>query len=813
MYTTKIPVRSLVEFILRSGSLLSSSGIKDPAAMQEGTRIHKMLQRRMGPGYNAEAALSITMPVTYDGVSFELSLEGRADGIFTDETGTIIDEIKGVYNDIEAMEEPVAVHRAQALCYAYMYSVKHGLEHIGIRMTYCHIPTENVRYFNEIMEFGNLENWFNNLVNEYAKWIAWQIKWHKKRNSSIQDLEFPFEYRKGQDTIVKGVYQSILRKKRLYIEAPTGVGKTISVLFPAVKSIGGGIAEKIFYLTAKTITRTVAGETFKILSGKGMALKSLTITAKEKICILGKPRCHPSTCERALGHFDRVNDAVFDIITHEDNISREIITRYAEKHNVCPFEMCLDTAIWADAIIGDYNYVFDPSANLKRFFANHGQNNYVFLIDEAHNLVDRAREMYSASLIKEDFIELKKTTKTISRKITNALEQCNKCLLALKRDCDEVQKYSVKDIEEFIIKLMRLSAVFDKYFQQQSVSLHPLKPEIREILLDFYFKIYNFLSIHEILDSKYIIYGDYTENSFFCLHLKCMDPSTNLGNCLNKGLSAVFFSATLLPVRYYMEQLAGRADDYAIYAPSPFPADNRLLMAASDTSTKYTRRTPAEYKKIAGYIYDFTKFKTGNYMVFFPSYKMMEDINFYLDGYLHSNNFSTDDGNNYIDNSGNKIYICKQAASMDEDERENFLLNFTDNPEYTTIGLCIMGGIFGEGIDLKNNRLIGTVIVGTGLPMVCTENELFREYFDENKGSGFSYAYQYPGMNKVLQAAGRVIRTSTDKGIILLLDERFLRQDYIELFPREWYPYNIVNRNYMGTCIKNFWEKHGNQER
>lgn len=813
MYTTKISVRSLVEFILRSGSLLSSLGIKDPDAMQEGTRIHKMLQRRMGSGYNSEVALSITIPVTYDGTSFELSLEGRADGIFTDGTETVIDEIKGVYNDIEAMEGPVAVHRAQALCYAYIYSVKHSLRHIGIRMTYCHIPTENVRYFNEIMEFSDLENWFNNLVNEYAKWIAWQLKWHKKRNSSIQNLEFPFEYRKGQNTIVKSVYQSILRKKRLYIEAPTGVGKTISVLFPAVKSIGAGITEKIFYLTAKTITRTVAEETFKTLSSKGMALKNLTITAKEKICILDKPRCHPSTCERALGHFDRVNDAVFDIITHEDNISREIITRYAEKHNVCPFEMCLDTAIWADAIIGDYNYVFDPSANLKRFFANQSQNNYVFLIDEAHNLVDRAREMYSASLIKEDFLEVKKTAKTTSRKITNALEHCNQCLLSLKRECDEVKKYSVNDIEELILRLMRLSAVFDEYFQQQSASLHPLKPEIREILLDFYFKIYNFLSIHEILDSKYIIYGSYTENSFFCLNLKCMDPSTNLDNCLNRGLAAVFFSATLIPVRYYMEQLAGRADDYAIYAPSPFLADNRLLMVASDISTKYTRRTPAEYKKIAAYIYDFTKFKTGNYMVFFPSYKMMEDINLYLTEYLYSNNFLMDDENNYIDNSGNKIHICKQAVSMDENEREDFLLNFTDNPEYTTIGLCIMGGIFGEGIDLKNNRLIGTVIVGTGLPMVCTENELFREYFDENKGPGFNYAYQYPGMNKVLQAAGRVIRTATDKGAILLLDERFLRQDYTKLFPAEWYPYNVVNRNYMGTCIKAFWEKQDNQER
>lgn len=809
MYTTKISVRNLVEFILRSGSILSSSGIKDPDAMQEGTRIHKMLQRRMGSGYNAEVTLSVTLPLTYDGISFELTIEGRADGIFTDETGIVIDEIKGVYNDIFIMEEPIAVHRAQALCYAYIYTSRHKLGQIGIRMTYCHIPTEKVRYFNEIIRYSDLETWFNQLINEYAKWVSWQIKWHEKRNTSIQNTEFPFEYRKGQNNIVKGVYQSILRKKRLYIEAPTGVGKTISVLFPAVKSMGEGITEKIFYLTAKTITRTVAEETCQILSGSGMELKNITITAKEKICVLSKPQCHPSTCERALGHFDRVNDAVFDIITHEDNISREVISKYAEKHNVCPFEMCLDTAIWADIITGDYNYVFDPSASLKRFFANQTKNNYVFLIDEAHNLVDRAREMYSAELIKEDFIEIKKITKTISRKLTISLEHCNHCLLKLKRECDDVKKYDILDIEEFILKLMRLSAVFDGYFQNQTASASPLKPEIREKLLDFYFKIYGFLSIYEILDSKYIIYSDYTETGFFCLHLRCIDPSANLDNCLNRGIAAIFFSATLLPVKYYMEQLAGRPDDYAIYAPSPFPVNNRMLMVASDTSTKYTRRTPSEYKKIAGYIYDFVSAKIGNYMVFFPSYKMMEDITWHLLDFLHLNGYTSDDIDNYTNNSGSKICLCRQYVSMDEKEREDFLLKFADNPKHTTIGLCIMGGIFGEGIDLKNNRLIGAVIVGTGLPMVCTENEIFREYFDKNNGSGFNYAYQYPGMNKVLQAAGRVIRTGTDKGGILLLDERFLRQDYIELFPREWYPYNIVNRTYMGTCIREFWK---NQE-
>ena len=286
-----------------------------------------------------------------------------------------------------------------------------------------------------------------------------------------------------------------------------------------------------------------------------------------------------------------------------------------------------------------------------------------------------------------------------------------------------------------------------------------------------------------------------------------MDPSTNLDNCLNKGISAVFFSATLLPVRYYMEQLAGRADDYAIYAPSPFPVNNRLLMVASDVSTKYTRRNPYEYRKIATYIYNFITSKTGNYMVFFPSYKMMEDLNPYINECLSGHGYSVNENKEYINNDSHKICIYPQSTSMDEQEREDFLSKFVDNPGYTTAGLCVMGGIFGEGIDLKGTRLIGAVIIGTGLPMVCTENELFLEYFEENKGSGFDYAYKYPGMNKVLQAAGRVIRTDKDKGAILLLDERFLQEGYQELFPREWYPYNIVTKNYMGTCINDFWNK------
>lgn len=814
MHKIKISVRNLVEFILRSGDLVSSeSGLADPDAMQEGTRIHKKLQNRMGASYQAEVPLSITLPWNRDGVEMEFTVEGRADGIFPEPSANekidivdsmTIDEIKGVYRPLFFIKEPVPVHRAQALCYAYIYAQQHQLSGMGVRMTYCHIPTEETKYFSEWLSIQELEKWFSDLLDEYAKWMAWQILWQEKRNLSIKALDFPFAYREGQFSLIKGVYQSILRKKRLYIEAPTGVGKTLSTLFPSVKSVGEGLAEKIFYLTAKTITRTVAEEALRILTGQQMQLKSITLTAKEKICILDKPQCNPGSCPRALGHFDRVNDAVFDLLTSENLISREHILAYAEKHNVCPFEMSLDVSSWCDAIIGDYNYAFDPTACLKRFFAQETENDYLFLVDEAHNLVSRAREMYSATLVKEEFLAAKKIAEPHNGKAARGLAACNKELLRLKRECDEVYIYEPIEIEPLILKLMRLvTSLEELLLGRTDRSLEagegagrdtapPLSSEGREQLLTLYFDLRSFVGIYENLDDKYRIYANYAPSGDFLLHLQCMDPSTNLDSYLKKGRSAVFFSATLLPVTYYQEQLAGREEDYAIYAPSPFPTDNRLLMIGRDVSTKYTRRGPSEYEKIARYILQFAQAKTGNYLIFFPSYRMMEDV----EGYLRDAMSDMEDQM--------ELYI--QNPSMTEEEREEYLSHFENTSTRTTLGLCVMGGIFGEGIDLKGSRLIGAVIIGTGLPMVCTENELFREYFDRHNGSGFDYAYQYPGMNKVLQAAGRVIRTATDHGAILLLDERFLQPAYQKLFPREWYPYEVVNLQTMNHYLSAFWQ-------
>lgn len=585
MHTCKVSVRDLVEFILRSGDIVSSStGIRDTDAMQEGTRIHKKLQKQMGSQYHAEVPLKYTSSVCYDNLSFAISVEGRADGIFpksllprlydfadfsseipleteaehthpiipcrtiihddSEAPTDFIDEIKGIYRNVHTMYEPIAVHRAQALCYAYIYASQEHLSSIGIRITYCHIPTEDIRYFYEVITYEDLHRFYETLLTEYAKWLAWQIHWQEERDASIRPLEFPFVYRNGQADLVKGVYQSILRQKRLYIEAPTGVGKTIATIFPAVKAMGEHLTGKIFYLTAKTITRTVAENTFALLANHQAALKSITLTAKDKICILEKANCHPANCERAKGHFDRINDAVYDLITHESQITRDIITQYALKHEVCPFELSLDASLWCDAVIGDYNYAFDPDSHLKRFFSDGaaGSTANLFLVDEAHNLVDRARDMYSAVLIKEDVLETKRLLKTKSKKITASLESVNRALLDLKRQCDELLICTLSMTDALLGRLLRLQSVMDEFLQDPSFSEKKLSEEQFSQLLDFYFNIRSFVNVYELVDEHYLIYCDYNDNSNFCVHLQCMNPSANLEQYLAMGTLRYFFS-------------------------------------------------------------------------------------------------------------------------------------------------------------------------------------------------------------------------------------------------------------------------------
>ena len=803
-----VSVRNLVEFILRCGDIDNRKAAFSPDAMQEGGRIHRMIQRKMGSNYHAEVGLSYT----HNNGRYSIIIDGRADGIIietakniddvskpTDKIIITIDEIKGTYHDLIKMKQAVPVHLAQAKCYAYIYAAQNNVGFIRVRMTYCHLETEEIRYFHYDFEFEELKEWFDNIIAQYEKWADYSFEWQNLRQESIKNLTFPFEYREGQKDLVTYVYRTIYHRRKLFIEAPTGVGKTVSTVFPAVKAVGEGLAEKIFYLTAKTITRTVAEDTFRLLRENGLRFKSVILTAKEKICFLEEMECNPDACPYAKGHYDRINDAIYDLLIEEESFNREKAEQYAKKHQVCPFEMCLDMSLFSDAVICDYNYVFDPHVYLRRFFTEGVRRDYVFLVDEAHNLVERGREMYSATLCKEDFLKLKKEVKPYSVKLEKQLDKCNREMLVLKRECETYK--IIESISPFIIALNRLNAVMEDYLEEHDDS------PVRQDILEFYFEVSHFLGIHDLMDENYVTYSQMNDDGSFILKLFCVNPSKNLLECMMRGRSTILFSATLLPIQYYKTLLGAQDGDYEVYANSVFKPEKRGLFIGSDVTSRYTRRGETEYYNIACYLYEIIKNRYGNYMVFFPSHAFLQNV------YKSFMEYFADE----------QIECILQKDHMSEASREEFLARFAGNEncnltdminmdieieeEKILIGFCVMGGIFSEGIDLKNDSLIGVIIVGTGLPQVCNEREILKKYFDSLGEAGFDYAYRYPGMNKVLQAAGRVIRTAQDVGIVALLDERFLNSSYKKLFPREWSNYEVVTLDRIAKRVERFWDE------
>lgn len=804
----RISVRSFVEFLLRSGDIDNRKSGGNEDAMAEGARIHRMIQQRMGIEYQAE----VWMVETVAFPAYSIVIEGRADGIIDDgKSGrVIVDEIKSTHRELKKIQLPQAVHLAQAKCYAYIYAKQHGLEEIGVRMTYCNIDTEQIKYFHENFKFSTLQKWFAGLLEQYQKWADFEYNWKEKRQKSIEEICFPFTYRTGQKQLVGYVYQTICERKKLYMEAPTGVGKTISTMYPAIKAMGEGKADKLFYLTAKTVTGTVARNTLDILREKGLSFKSVVITAKEKICPMDECICNPEHCPFAKGHFDRINDAVYDLLTHEDVFDRECILEYALTHEVCPFEMGLDMSLFSDGIICDYNYLFDPYAYLRRFFAEGLKGSYLFLVDEAHNLVERGRGMYSAVLVKEDFLKFKEMVKPHSPYLARLAEKCNKELLLFKKECQTYQ--ILTSHAAFITTCNKLHGAINNYLDDHEEC--PIKEEI----LDFYFEVDRFLDTYDRMDPQhYVTYTGYDDNDCFFIKEFCVDPSEELGQCMNKGVATILFSATFLPIQYYKSLLGGEENDYEVYARSTFPPDRQMLLIGNEVTSKYTRRGETEYLNIARYIYNITSAKTGNYMVFFPSHAFLENV------YQAFEDLYGQD---------KEICLLMQGSHMKEEEREAFLEFFLNQEEVdftgkidmeilveeetekeltednakTIIGFCVLGGIFGEGIDLKNDSLIGAIIVGTGLPQVCPEREILKKHFDAMGEDGFDYAYKYPGMNKVLQAAGRVIRTAEDAGIVALLDERFLQNGYRKMFPAEWKNIKTFAIENASIAAADFWE-------
>lgn len=793
----QISVRGIVEFLLRHGDIDNRRNVAGEEAMQIGSKLHRMIQSRMGSEYRAEYPLKYE----YETELSHLYIDGRADGIITLEPSKIIiDEIKSTYRELDRIEEPEPEHLAQAKCYAAIYLMQENLHEISVRITYINVESEDIRYFQSHFSGEEITTWFNDLLREYTRWTDMNAQWIISRNESIQSLEFPFPYRDGQRDLVGHVYRTIYHEKKLFIEAPTGTGKTLSVLFPAIRSVGEKRGDKIFYLTARTIARTVAEEAMTVLKQNGLRARNLTLTSKEKICFMEEKDCNPLKCPYAKGHYDRINECLYDLITNADSFDRQIIEEYAKKYEVCPFELSLDVSLFADVIICDYNYVFDPNAYLRRFFAAGNAGDYLFLIDEAHNLVDRGREMYSATLIKENLLACKRACKDHNPRIASAIDKCNADMLAIKRNSSDKNLTVIMSIEKLVGHVDRLKQIISEYMAEHTEGVG------HEEIVELFFDISAFLNIYELVDENYVIYSDYTASGDFYIKLFNVDPSDNIGHCMDRARSSILFSATLLPIQYYKSLLGGTAQDYEVYAKSVFDTANRLLFQAKGVSSKYTGRTREQYVRMADYINRVVRAKKGNYMVFAPSYSFMYEVyEAYMDEFY---------------NPDEEEVIC-QSGQMNEQAKEEFLYRFKGADSEITlnelinfeievedrslIGFCVLGGIFAEGIDLKDDALIGVIVIGTGLPQIGGERDLLKDYFDQKGLDGFDYAYRYPGMNRVLQAAGRLIRTDSDRGVIALLDERYSQTANRRLLPREWSDMKVLGPDDIEKELINFW--------
>ncbi|MDT2736561.1 helicase C-terminal domain-containing protein [Enterococcus pseudoavium] len=779
MVVKKVAIRELVEFILRRGSI--DEGKNSNHTPQEGARIHRQLQKEAGPNYQKEVWLKKSLEIA----DTAIQIEGRADGIYLEDERVYIDEIKTSETPFEELETGIIdLYFYQAMVYAYIYSEQESLAEISTRLTYFQTIEEKITRQVRSFTFEELTIFFKDLIEHYEAWLIFQTQWRNTRNESLKALAFPFDtYRAGQRELAAAVYKTIHAQQKLFVEAPTGTGKTMSTLFPAFKAMGEELGERIFYLTAKTITRQVAEETVTKITKKEARIKSVTLTAKDKICFLTERNCTPEHCPFAKGYYDRVNEGLWDMLNNADQYTRPVIEEYAKKHELCPFELSLDVSRFCDLVVGDYNYLFDPTVYLRRFFEEENKTNLV-LVDEAHNLVNRSKEMYSASIARENLAQIEKDLDKSFKKLTKAFRRTDNEFELIQQALDgKAYHHQAAAPENLINSLFKLQEQIKEWLAENPD--HPLQQK----MLPVYFEILRFTRMSEFYDDHY---QTTVEHKRYDLIVKeyCIDPSWFLEQTMEKVGSSILFSASFSPLEYYQEVLGGGEESLTYRLPSPFPNENRLVMVDASIQTTYQQRTQS-IPKIAASIEGLVKTKTGNYLVFFPSFQYLDQVaDYFHDVYP-------------------EYEIQIQGSKLNEQEREEFLAAFVPQPEKTLIGFCVLGGIFSEGIDLVGERLIGTVVVGVGLPQVNHEQELIKDYYDEKQKQGFSYAYQLPGMNKVIQAAGRVIRTMEDQGIILLLDQRYLNPHYQNLLPVNWADRQVLfGPNAVSQAAQAFWQLH-----
>lgn len=755
-----LSVRNLVEHVYRSGSL--DSGFRTMSTLAEGTKAHQKIQKQYGEQDQKEVYLNAEIP--YEDLLF--AIDGRCDGLLvTEEDGILIDEIKSTAKDIESLtEEMYPVHWAQANLYAYMYALENKVSQLGVRLTYVHVDTEQQKRFERVVAFEDLELFVRHVLESYAPYARMLHRNKRVREMSISGLSFPFPaFREGQRKLAGSVYKSIVEGRKLFARAPTGIGKTISTLYPTIKAIGEGKVQHLFYLTARTITRTAAEEALALMKSQGLQLRSVTITAKDKICFQEEVDCRKEKCSYADGYYDRVNEALLDLLTNETLINRSTIEQYARKHTVCPFEFSLDAAYAADAVICDYNYVFDPRVSLKRISGEY-KNQTVLLLDEAHNLVDRAREMFSAELEKRSFLELEREFKGSRPELHGAARAINKWFISLRKQAADGQPAIMTKEQPF--ELVELVEAFIIHAERELAAGRDSLETGSVLLLETYFAASSFLRISKLYDESYISYAEIGRGDVR-LKLFCLNPADLLRQ-MGKGYRAhVFFSATISPLNYYMDMLGADEEDYSVTLPSPF-AKEQWEVSIAPISTKYVDRDRTR-EPLVRLLRDTVMNKRVNYLIFFPSYEYMNSVY-----------------EAFVAEKHEGIDTLIQTPQMQEDERDSFLAAFVKDADQALVGFAVMGGIFSESIDLVGNRLQGVIVVGVGMPQIGLERNLIKNYFDEDGRKGFDYAYVYPGINKVLQAGGRLIRSEQDRGVLLLVDDRYTERRYQRLLPEEW---------------------------
>lgn len=769
-----LSVHQLVDYLLRRGSI--DSRIFNLETMQEGTRIHLRYQSIQNGDYESEVPLECNIECD----EFIFTLQGRADGIIHQKDYDVIDEIKSTNADLEEFYmEQGPWHLGQAVCYGYMYCKINNLSEIGVQLTYISQVNNEKLIKKFYYPFNKLEEEVLSLLKRYAKFYRVLVEYKQNRITSSMNLEFPFdEFRKGQREVAKYVYKVANDGGLFFFEAPTGTGKTMSTLFPAVKTFAEERNEKLFYLSAKTQAKLVAHDAMKLLIEKGLKAHSIVLSSKEQMCQCEAQKCNPDDCPFAKNYYEKINPLIQQVLVEQDCIDKEIILNYALNNEICPFEFQLDLSLYCDVIICDYNYLFDPVVYLKRFFEN-SKNPYFALIDEAHNLNERTKDMFTMAIDEDILLSMQKAYRHI--KAPTLKRNLKKIIIYIENICENVTQNTIVEHDFENIFYDMLSGLFS--------TMQNFMKEKDDLVLDEFLEVFKminrFIKIHEYLDENFVTYID-VENTRK-LVIRCIDPSNLINDTLSKIRGAVMFSATLTPIEYYINTLGGDEQTPYLKLPSPFDQNNLCLMVRGDISTRYKDREYS-YQEIADSIKAVTSAKVGNYLVFFSSY-------IYLQNVLH--HFNVEDEQ-----------VLVQEQNMTVKEKEDFLSHFIENPNKTTIGFAVLGGIFSEGIDLVSSRLIGAIVVGVGLPMVSFERNLIKEYYDNKGLDGFDYSYTNPGKNKVMQAAGRVIRSKNDRGVVLLIDQRFLNYKYRDLFKLEWSHYKKVNNTQqISNNLKSFWNE------